>query len=300
MKAEERHRLQENDLRRLTEHARERTRPFFDRYGTTLLLALAAVLVIAAVGIWWSKTRGADQSESWSALAAAFRQPDVTAKHFRDVADNYPGTKAAVWARLYEGESHLDSGIQSLFSDREGAARDLEDARAAFDAVLEETATLDEEDRPELTVRALYGLARTLEASSDGDLEPAVERYQQIVEQYPETIYKDLAQERIDALKSPEAKSFYAWFSQAKPTVRDPLSRPQDRGVAPPRPQPGGTGPVLPGTSETPATGETDTAPATPAEAPKPAAATDEPTTPPTTDEAEAGEAAADAAPAEP
>src|SRR5690606_14897350 len=74
MKAEERHRLQENELQRLAEHARERTRPFFERYGTTLLLALAAVLLIVAAIVWWVRSSGAGSSAGWSELAAVFRK----------------------------------------------------------------------------------------------------------------------------------------------------------------------------------------------------------------------------------
>jgi hypothetical protein len=257
MKAEERHRLQENELRRFAEHARERSRPFFDRYGTALLLGLAAILVLAAIAVWWFKSRGTGDSASWEALAIAFRKPDASAQQFADVAELYPGTSAGLWAKLYEGESHLDSGIQSLFSDKEGATRDLEDARAAYEAVLDQG-----DAGSELTVRALYGLARTLEASSDGDLKPAIDRYEQIVEQYEGTVYEALARDRVAALKSPDATSFYKWFATAKPTLTDPLARPQDRGMPA---LPNRSGPVLPGVGAA-APGS----PAAPVEAPRP------------------------------
>lgn len=227
MKAEERHRLQENDLHRLAEHARERSRPFFDRFGVPLLLGLAAVLIVIAAYVWWSKRAAADRGEGWDALAAAFRAPDATAENFGAVADAYPESKAAVWARLYEGEARLGTGIESLFSDKEGAVRDLTDAQEAFEDVLDQP-KLDDE----VKVRALYGLARSLEASSDGDLKPAIDRYEQIVKEFPGSVYEDLAQERVESLSLPEAKDFYAWFSKAKPTLQDPLMRPQD-GSAP-------------------------------------------------------------------
>lgn len=223
MKAEERHRLHENELRRITEHARERARPFFDQYGTTLLLVLAGVLVALAAGVWIYRQSSAGEATGWGELDAAFRKPDATAEDFANVAEVAKGSPAATWARLFEGESHLDSGIQSLFTDKEGALRDLKDARAAFEAVLEA-----KDASPELTVRGLYGLARTLEATSDGDLKPALERYEQIAADHKDTVYAKLAQERTDALKTAESKSFYAWFSKQKPVLKDPIERPAD------------------------------------------------------------------------
>jgi hypothetical protein len=262
MKAEERHRLHENELHRLTEHARERSRPFIEQYGTTLLLVLAALLLVAAAAVWWSKSSSAGSTAGWQDLSAAFRKPSQTAEDFANVAELHPGTAAAAWARLNEGEAHLQSGIESLFSDREGAVRDLEDAQDAFEAVLD-----SKEIDAQLRVRALFGLARTLEASSDGDLKPALDRYEEIVRQYPDTVYEGLAQERIDALKSADAKSFYAWFSKQKPAPMDAISRPSDSGLLP------GTSPFSTPPLRDDSGGAGSTSASTPVEAPKPNAA---------------------------
>lgn len=308
MKAEERHRLHENELQRLAEHARERTRPFFDRYGTTLLLGLAAALVVAAVVVWFVRSRDTGSTVGWSELIAVFRKPDATAEDFANVAELYPGSQAAVWAKLYEGEARLSSGLESLFTDKEGAVRDLTDARTAFEAVLDNT-----ELESEVEVRALYGLARTLETTSDGDLAPAIERYEQIVSQFPGTVYEGLAKKRLEALKSADAKAFYAWFSKQEPAPRDTLPRPSDSGFPAGLTIPGLDGPSLFG--ETPATdapaspaetgSPTDAAPATPAEpsspteAPRPAAPAEATEAAPMpTDSPSATEAPADGTPA--
>ncbi|MBA3312162.1 MAG: hypothetical protein M3552_10555 [Planctomycetota bacterium] len=273
MKAEERHRLHENELQRLTEHARERSRPFVERYGTTLLLALAAVLIVIAAVVWWWKSSGASREAGWDELSAAFRKPNATAVDFANVAELHPDTTAAAWAKLYEGEAHLSSGIESVFTDKEGAVRDLTDARAAFEATLE-----SEKAGPPVKVRALYGLGRTLETLSDGDLQPALDQYERIVADYGDTVYEKLAQERIDALKSSDAKSFYAWFSKQESAPKDPLSRPSDSGLLPGSSPFGGPDFGLPGsglpTGQPPSgqpTGETATGtPQTPVEAVRP------------------------------
>ncbi len=285
MKAEERHRLHENELHRLTEHARERSRPFFERYGTILLLGLAAVLVVIAAVVWWSKSSGAGSAAGWQDLSAAFRKPSQTAEDFANVAELHSGTAAAAWAKVNEGEAHLQSGVESLFSDKDGAVRDLEDAQAAFEAALDSN-----QNDPQLRIRALYGLARTLEASSDGNLKPALDRYEEIVRQYPDTVYEGLAQERIDALESSDAKSFYAWFSKQKPAPKDALSRPADSGLLPGTSPFGGPGFGGPGFGSEPESAVSPAASA-PVEAPRPRACGRR---------IDASRSANDAAPAEP
>lgn len=263
MKAEERHRLHENELQRLTEHARERTRPFFEQYGTTLLLALAAVLIVVAVVVWFVRRGDAGRGTGWAELDSAFRDPNATAEDFANVAEVAKGSPAAIWAKLFEGEAHLSSGIESLFTDKEGATRDLADAQSAFEAVLAE-----KEAAPELTVRALYGLARALETTSNGDLKPALDRYEQITADYGDTVFAKLAQERMDALKSADSKAFYAWFSKQKPAPKDPIQRPSDTGPLGGLGLPGGTsaaptdGPALGGATATEAAAGTGDAPA--------------------------------------
>lgn len=276
MKAEERHRLHENELQRLTEHARLRSRPFIERYGTTLLFGLAGILLLIAAVIWWNKYRDADRGLGWSELSAVFRKPNATAEDFINVAELYPESKAGAWARLYAGEGYLESGLESLFTDREGAARDLADARENF-----ENALASKDVSSELKVRALFGLAKTLETTSDGNLDPAIKSYRQVAEEYPGTAYEKLANDRLATLEAPGAKDFYAWFAQQKPSPTDRLQRPTDQGLFPGFPPLGEDGPALEG-STTPPEGST-TPPATapesvePVVAPKPTSGTSAP-----------------------
>ena len=51
------------------------------------------------------------------------------------------------------------------FSDRSAGDRDLKDAKENFQKLLESSTTL-----PEIRERALFGMARTEESTSDGDL----------------------------------------------------------------------------------------------------------------------------------
>ena len=260
MKAEERHRLHEHELERLT----ERARPFFERHATALLLGLAALLVLAAVAIYAARSFGRGDSPAWNDLGSALRSGDRTAERLAGVAEDHPDSDAAIWAKLLEGDTYLRTGSGAIFDDREGAMRDLADARKAFDELLERR------DLPEdVHVRALYGSARALELSSEGNLKPAIERYEQVSQKFPNTIFDRLAAQRVAELQSENASDFYAWFSKQKPKPRD-LQPPRDRPMPPEFTPPG----------ETPATATPGAAPTQPVEAPRPAAAASADATP--------------------
>jgi hypothetical protein len=124
----------------------------------------------------------------------------------------------APWAWINAGEMFLHNGIELSFSSRTVALADLEKAQNAFEQVLNNTsAELDARER------ALNGLARTLEALSDGDTQPAIDAYKQLIEDFPESRFRRWAEFRIEELGSPAAQEFYAWYHEQSP---DPADRP--------------------------------------------------------------------------
>jgi hypothetical protein len=197
-----------------------------------------------------------------------------TAEDFANVADEYSGSQVGAWARLQEAESHLHSGIRLSFADRTAARDDLQEAREAYDTVLANPAA----PLP-VRERALYGLARTLEtlagiqtAEKDGDaskpaatLDEAVAAYEQLLKQFNQTLYANVAKERIAELKKPSTQDFYAWFRQQNPTPAD-RALPRD-GLPPGHPPLGGglSFPGMPGDDiappRPPLTGETQLPP---------------------------------------
>lgn len=230
MKSEERHRLHEHDLQKLTAHAGE----YWDRYGNYVLVGLLAAALIAAATIFLLRRQEASATLGWGEFRAA-----ATAEHFANVADDHPGTAVGAWARLQEAESHLFSGSRLLFSDRPAARDDLTQARNAFDEVLS-----NQSAPPQVRERALYGLARTLEAlagvqaeereSPAATLDEAVAAYEQLLKEFERTLYRRPAEERIAQLKRPSTQEFYAWFLTQNPRPAD-RQMPQD-GLPPGHP----------------------------------------------------------------
>lgn len=214
MKSEHRHELQQNELGKLA----RKVMPWLEKHGLKVTAGMFAVLVVAAVVIWWSSGAMQAGQAGWTKLSIAESTEDFAA-----VAEKDSEHLAGVWARLRAAELNLENGILELFSDRELAVADLKRAREDFEKVLASKVALP----PALDERARLGLARCLEATCDGDVGPAVEAYQALLNKHPNSIYKNHVEQRIKELRSDEAREFYAWFHAQKPKPPD-FRKPQD------------------------------------------------------------------------
>jgi hypothetical protein len=212
MKSEERHRLKTNEFSKVAHKAGD----VLEQHATTIVGVICAVLVVAAAVTWWFRQSSASSVSAWTLLESA-----QSVDEFGNVADKYKGTPAGDWARLRGAESNLRSGMELMFSDRELALTDLKRARESFEELLS-----GKRADSMIRERAQWGLARSLETTSDGDTTKAIEAYQQLLNEFPETVFKPMAEERIAALKTGGTKEFYAWFSKQQPKPAD--IRPKD------------------------------------------------------------------------
>lgn len=207
MKSQQRHELKSHELQKLV----ARISPVWEAYGNGILLVVAAVILVAGVAVWLVRSSNASVSAGWTRYAAC-----RDAEMYANVADDFPDTEVGAWARLKEAEAHLQSGVRLSFEDRSAGVSDLKKAKESFDKLLEAgsvPATVRE--------RGLYGLARCLETTSDGDTGAAVKSYEKLLKEFPETIYKELAEERREDLKTGSTQDFYAWFHKQKPNRED-------------------------------------------------------------------------------
>ncbi len=190
---------------------------WLDQYGNGATIVACVAMIGGA--IWYSYTR---TSSSRSEAAWAQYSQARSAEDFGNIADVYSNTEVGTWARLGEGERLVDSGISLMFTDREAALGELKKADEAFRKVLGNKSGADVARE-----RAAWGLAKSTEAQSDSDTTKAVEGYTALLNQFPKSIYKAAAEERIESLKSPDAKEFYAWFHKQHPKPPD-LKKPKD------------------------------------------------------------------------
>lgn len=215
MKSEHRHDLQTNDLSKLLVQAE----PFMEQYGVKILVAAGTAFVLFIGYLVWSSSQTSSEAEGWTRLAACTSTAD-----FENVVEDFSGTRVADWALIHAAESHLQSGIRNSFSDRSAGARDLEDAKEQFQKLLDSSSTL-----PEIRERALFGMARTEESTSNGDLNNAIELYKKLIQEYPNSVFRKLAEQRVKPVKGEkvavldqaDTKSFYKWFHAQDPKPGD-------------------------------------------------------------------------------
>lgn len=211
MKSEHRHELAENDLAKYITRALKKIEP----YQNQILLGMLVITVVIVSAVLLTRSTSADKSGGFAALVNC-----ETADDYKGVAEQFPGTIAGHWARLRSGEKFLQEGIRLSISDRAQATDRLEEAEEAFDKLLQ-----DQTVNSEVRLKALYGMAMTLESLGD-DTAKSIAAYQALIDEFPDSRYRPLADERIADLEKGSTQEFYAWFQAQNPSPTDrPLPR---------------------------------------------------------------------------
>jgi hypothetical protein len=190
---------------------------WLDQYGNAATVVACVAMIGGAIWYSYNRTSTGRNERAWARYSQA-----RTAQDFGDIADDFANTDVGAWARLGEGERLVESGISLMFTDRKGALGELKNADEAFRKVLAmKSATNAARER------AAWGLAKSNEAQCDGDTSQPVEAYQALLKEFPKSIYKAAAEERIESLGSASAKEFYAWFHKQNPKPPE-IGKPKD------------------------------------------------------------------------
>lgn len=226
MNSEERHQLHENDLAATLDRGLRKVEP----YSNQILIGVLAVTVLAVGFLIWQRSSGTASAEAWGKFAKA-----ATADDYLTVADDFPNTTVAPWARLRAGEQFLNQGLRTATSDRKSTEDNLKQAQSAFESLLSAAGT-----PPQIRERALYGLAVARETLSTGDTTKAVEAYETLRNEFPTSPYANLAALRVADLKSESTQGFYAWFDkqprkpEERPKPKDLMAGPRSGSTADP------------------------------------------------------------------
>lgn len=230
MKSEERHRLQENEVERVLQRALPVVSTFWQKNQTVIMCVGGAALLGIVAAVVWSSSGDNGEAEPWTDMFRAqnleiLGDPDAT-RNLENLADSaeFAGSSAVVWAKLRAAQSHLQSGIGFMFTNRKAGTGELTEAKELFQSIVD-----DSSSPPAARERALFGLATCIEALSGEDTSPAIAAYEQVKLDFPETVYLELIDERIKALKKPSTREFYAWFAKQQPKPGD-RAEPADLG----------------------------------------------------------------------
>lgn len=212
MKSEHRHELAENDLSKLIKRGLDAIEP----YQNQILIGMLAVTVVVVGGVVLTRSSSQERTAGLARLVMC-----ETAEDYLNLADEFEGAVAGQWARLMAAEEYLREGVRLSLSDRSQSIDRLEEAQSLYETLLQ-----DQSVPSAVREKALYGLAMTLESLSDGDTTAAIAAYRKLLEEFRDSRYRRLANERIEVLQTGRAQEFYAWFHAQSPSPDDrPLPR---------------------------------------------------------------------------
>ena len=179
-------------------------------YWRPIAGGLALILGVVVVFSLMSSGRDAAKEQSWSNFiaASANRDPEM----LQEIADSSSG-EVAGWAQYTAAQAKLIEGTKNLYEDRDSARSAFNEAVTGFNKALERTS-----GQPLFQKQALWGLAQAHEGLND--LGSAKEKYQQIVDKWPDSSIAERAQKNIARLDAPGEKQFYDWFYAQTPPAK--------------------------------------------------------------------------------
>lgn len=194
--------------------------------------ALIAVLVLIGSVVWYMEGSQADSEAVWARFAQAQASGDsgAFASIADEVADEFPGHPVGAWARLREAQAYLQEATRLQTTDRDAADAELKKAEEALEAFNSLSGV-----PVDAKIQAELCSAWLLEATCDGDTAKAISAYEGFIKNYPGSYYEPYLTDRIAALKTDDAKAFYAWFDAQNPSPED-RGNPADGGFQPQAP----------------------------------------------------------------
>jgi tetratricopeptide (TPR) repeat protein len=189
-------------LARWTRHAIQEPRRYLGWPAAILGVVLLTVVV-------WKLASGgvSNESEVWSKLETA-----KTPSERVDLAKAHPRSPAATWALLQAATEYFNQALADLPNNRDVALQTSKKALDLFDQISREAP----HDSPPARVAAL-GRARVLEMRNE--LPKAVEQYERVVKDWPDSPEAAEARRYAEALKDPQAVAFYKELYAYSPTT---------------------------------------------------------------------------------
>jgi hypothetical protein len=207
MKSERRHELQHNVLADWLAQTAESLKP----YQNMVMFGTVLILIVLAVGIYWSKQSAASATRAWDEFNTALVSANP-ATALSKVIEDLPGTTAAEMAAVVSADRHLAEGCRDLFVNKATAQNELSKAIDLYAPVRERSQVSS------LREAATFGLARAREAKGDAtNIEQAVKLYEELSKNWPNGAYTPIANERLADLKKPATKELYDRFAHFDP-----------------------------------------------------------------------------------
>jgi len=149
-------------------------------------------------------------------LADAMQQFNVTSNvdSLKQMQEDYPNEVATNWAMLVAGDYELNRGLSQYASDREGAMKLIKRAKESFQSVVDSPSSAKTTMQQR---RSLFSLAYANE--SLGEFTEAKTLYQRVLDESPDSIFAESAQNGLARSGNPDFEKLYSEFASFKPAM---------------------------------------------------------------------------------
>jgi hypothetical protein len=203
MKSERRHELQQNELADWLGEKIEALRP----YGTQIALGVTGAIVALLLGIWLFRGDDSVAASSWSSYFSALNVQRERGQALEEVSKNL--ASPGLWAKMSIADAAAQEGGRAMFTDRNEAKKQLDKAKAAYEAV--ESGARD----AMLKARAQLGLAKVYESLCKP--EEAKSYYEKAAEGLKGTALGKAAAADAARMKNPDQVALLEWFAAQTP-----------------------------------------------------------------------------------
>jgi len=212
MKAEERHRLAENDLVK----GLNRISTGVKRPSNMILLMVGLVLVLGIVYWYWSSTAANRVSRAW---VQYYERRDS----LEDVPANLKSGPAGQAIQLGIADKSFDRGFSRLFLDPQQALKEFDQAAKQYEELSKSASNND------IQLRALVGAAKSNE--NLGELTKAVSFYEKVIEKFaksndwkdhPLVLESKTRKEKLTSGDSGLAQLYQSWAEKLKQVSTTP------------------------------------------------------------------------------
>lgn len=180
-------------------------------YKNQLLIGVIAFAVALVAVPLILQSASSNQTEQWEEFVGY-----STPEDFAQLAEKNPDSTVAAWALLQAGRGYLGEGMSNALSNREVSDTRLNEAVEAFETLLKNSNAPDKARE-----EALLGLGTAREVLGGGDPAPAIEAYQNLLKEFPDSIHKAWVEQRVTVLEQDQTQDFYAWFREQNPKPSD-------------------------------------------------------------------------------
>ena len=183
--------------------------------GASFWVTVAGILVavvLGAVALGALSVKQSASSQAWADLV-----PAKTAEDRLKVAEAYPKTPVADWARLFAANEEYEAGLFALTDpkQRDVAGPRLKKALDTYRQVAAEAPKESSQARG-----AAFAVARTLEARNE--LDEAIKQYRLVAETYKGSPEARQSEALARALDDPDNRMFYKELYAYKPPATNP------------------------------------------------------------------------------